>query len=160
MPGEPADDDPTGVLGSAPGSIPPADADRRPDSRPAVSSPPCLDPVVPGSAVRGLLLLTRRAAAVLLLLVQQLDPPLEQLVLQLLAGQLELDLPLPGRLAGAAVVQAALHDHTRGRQPELPLPAQPPVGLLGDLPVLVDQAFLHELRGDLGQRRGLYRSRD
>jgi hypothetical protein len=37
--------------------------------------------------------------------VEQLDLALEQLVLQRLAGQVQLDLVLPLRLAGAAVVE-------------------------------------------------------
>src|SRR5438093_13580108 len=87
-----------------------------------------------------------RAAAVLLRLVEELDLALQQLVLEVLALQVELDRALECGLTRVALVEAALDDDPRGRQGDLPLPAEAGLRLLGDLAVLRQQPLPHELR--------------
>jgi predicted lipoprotein with Yx(FWY)xxD motif len=74
-----------------------------------------------------------RAAAILLGLLEQVDLAPQQHVLQLLGLQVELDLPLAGRLARVALIQAGPDDHARRGQAHRPLPAEAHHRFLGNL---------------------------
>src|SRR5690242_18669697 len=99
----------------------PAVASGRQAGGPGVAPPPACRR---SSRSRRRLRVVVGAAAVLLRLVEQLDLPLQQLVLEVFALQVELDLAREPRLACVALVEAALDDDPRRREGDLAFPAE------------------------------------